>query len=219
MATVQATLLKLALMVDPNELTTGNKFTLSTIGVNDGEKFAKQRLLDIYNLARMTLTNGMRIAWPRGKMNDALAGQIVRDAAASFSAGGALTLPAGYISTVVLRTSTGVDIAVVPEWAYTHLARMESATNLFCFEEGNSLKAPPGSTLLNSVTGCLHLYIGVVDWVLADVTGGTASETVQEHWIPELLEVAAAIALEQGNTDPLALAVQLLNRENNAVKP
>lgn len=215
MATVQATLLKFALMVDPNQLATGTKFAAGTIGVEDGERFSKQRLLDIYNRARMTLVNAMRVAWPKSKLNEAVRGNLIRNNTATFAAG-ALALPTGYIQTLVLRTGS-IEIAVVPTWAYASLIRHESATNLFGFEEGNAIKAPEGSTFLTTQV-CLHIYLGVADWALSDVTGGTAVETVSDPWIPELLEVASAIANEQGNADPMALAVQLLTRGANAAK-
>jgi len=64
MATVQAKMLALAMRVDSrvgSGAGLGSEFTLATattaIGSVDGEKFPKQRLLDIYNDARRLLFN------------------------------------------------------------------------------------------------------------------------------------------------------------------
>jgi len=109
MATVQTLLHRLALRLDPRT-PAGVEFTTATIGTTAGDRFSAQRLLDIYNEARVALFQAIKTSTPKEELANAITG-IYKEAFITFSpypyvTGGRrqeYTLPADYIEFGSLR--------------------------------------------------------------------------------------------------------------------
>jgi hypothetical protein len=263
----------------------------TTIGVSDGDRFTKQRLLDIYNLARMTLFNAMKNVMTKDQMVEAISGAMT-DVVFTFTAtyGNRYTygLPSGYLrfvglngyaygnsdmlTPIILLPANMIDVVKGSDPAY-----QQSNTNRFVFEIGTSLIHFGNYVDLQQITGTVaiagdttltgtstkflnelmvggavrvsgmdrtiativsntsatvtlafvgtssgltaqastyHLkYIGISDFALSDVTGASTTETLNTDYHYAILEIATAIANEQGNAEVLQLANQLLNKK------
>jgi hypothetical protein len=208
--TVQAMMLKLLQRIDPQGQNPSNSYipesySLSTVGVYDGERFLKQRQLDIYNEARLELMRALQFRMPKEKA--AILGKgVVKEVSGSPSAG-VYTLPADYFYISGLDAGTGKEIYLIP----AHYApavkrgrnpyRTESASVFFVYPEGLTIKSPNGATYFaNSVTVTVWYY-GLSQYALSDVTGGSTVEAFDDIFIIPLLEIAEAISLEMGREE------------------
>lgn len=205
MSQVKEQLLKLALRVDPIVKTTGVEFTTSTIGTVDGDRFPKQRLLDCYNEARMALAQAISTQMDGNKKAKAISGQIVRKTDFEFTAGLA-TKPTGYVEFISLLDSPGRIITILPSSLYAIMKQLDSYTNPLVFEEGAYLRAVSSTNVPNASTYVLRYY-GVTDWTLSDLS---TNETFNRHWEPALIQLAEAIANEQGGAQLNSLASALV---------
>lgn len=205
--TVRSQVLKLALRVDPRTKAQV-EFVGATIGTVAGNRFAAQRLLDIYNEARVGLAGAIRVLMPPEKRATVISGLILRSTsgAPSTFTSGVLTLPAGFIDHIALRTSADVDIPILPSSVLQIASRHDAAANPFVFREGGTLKVLPGSTSVPDASDYEFWYYGVTDFTLTDVTNGTSLETYNDDLLPRLLNIAERIANAQGNYDPNAIA-------------
>jgi len=114
--TVQSLLLSLALRVDPLD-EDGQDFTLATIGVKNGERFSKQRLLDIYNEARKIFAEAIMLQWPRVRRTMSVFGEIAAaEQKPLLKEFDAVDNPIVYEEGTVLRSENGS--AFVPDGQY-----------------------------------------------------------------------------------------------------
>lgn len=184
------------------------------VGTVDGDKFKRQRLMDIYNKARMTLVNAVLTVMPANERSKAIAGTVLRPITIQFTSGVA-SLPAGFIRAMYLKKiSSGLEVPIISEEEGIRCFNDESSTNPFCMQIGSSLKAPYASTNIPDGSDYLLSYYGIADFtIFTDVTGGTVEETINENYIPLLHELGQAIANEQGSQEINALAEALIRRK------
>jgi hypothetical protein len=202
-------MLLLALRVDPSD-SNGTAFTAATIGTTDGEKFPALRLLAIYNEARMALAQAISARMDERSKSVAVSGNIVTNTTFQFTAGVA-TKPTGYIRAVnpfSLLDVNGKIVCIMPMESYALEKRQDSVQNPLVFEGGGSFMAVSMLSVPNASTYVLRYY-GVSDFVITDVTNGTTLETFNRDWEPGLIQLAEAIANEQGQVavNELALAI------------
>lgn len=173
----------------------------SNVGTVDGSRFTAQRVLDIYNQARTTITGAILRKFPNAKraLTRILSGNIVYSETVSF-VGGAALQPDGYIFSVDLEDAEGNQIYVLGLGSKRAVKNLERATNRFVFEFGGFLKASKGSTFIPDGDYFLTYY-KLAPFVLSDVTGGETLETYNSEWADLLEEIAVLIANEVGDLE------------------
>ena len=210
MATVQSQMLELALRVDPMDVS-GALFTSGTVGVNDGRQFPKQRLLDLYNQARYMLLEVLREVFESpDQYAEQVAGNVIKNATFAFS-GGSANKPSSYVDTISLTTNAGLLIPVLQTTQLERIKDSLSVTNPAVFEYSATFVDPSGGTNVPNGSNYILYYIGMTPWVMADVTTGTAVEAFIETHHPRLIDIAAALCHEQGDTEVMALITQMLS--------
>ena len=214
MATVQSNILKIAQSVDPYTKA-GAEITSATIGTVDGDRFTKQRLLDIYNESRLSLFQAMRSVMPDDELSKNISGMFI-SAAIVFTAASPNTnapKPSGYLKLKSLAATGGAPVIVLRNDLLNVVRGGRdpyytiSASNLIAFEIGTNFVIP---ALFGAGTGIIDYY-GITDWTLSDVTTGTAVEVFSSEYEPLLFELAGAIASEQGTDQVNALAEKLIS--------
>lgn len=222
MSTINANMLKFVQIVDPTK-NDGTKFTASTsgsaIGSVDGARFTKERQLAIYNDARMALFNALETTKTIDELTELAFGALVINETITFATSGsdtAASKPTGFIKYISLLTTTGNYPAyLVPTSLIRDITANNgtyysaSATCPFVFESSSSFICPSGLGFANASAGKLT-YFKLNTLSLSDVTGGTTSEVFAPELEPMLMEIACAIANEQGNAEVLSLAKNLL---------
>lgn len=214
MATVQDMMFRFALIVDPRDKNQ-TLFTAGTIGVNDGDKFSKQRLLDIYNQARSVFFNTIRMTRSAEVLGRDLRTLIKNKVDFTFSAGIA-TKPADCAWPISILALTGEQIHILPQ-NYVQLVRLahyqpwiESTTNRFVFEDATTFFSLSGATYIANAADYRLTYYSLPTYSLTDVTGGATVELLDSLWQAHLIEIAIAIAMEQGLADVIKLATTLV---------
>jgi len=186
----------------------------------DGAKFTRQRLLEMYNEARMVLFNSIYVN-RRDELNQ-LVYSTATTANITWTYGSPNTTapkPSGYLRLISLMSpTTGVPVIVLDNSLLqtVQLASnpnlTQSATNILGFEIGSNFLVPVYSC---AGTGTITYY-GITAWTwFTDVFGGSTTEIFNSDLEPILIEIACAIADEQSNADTLALAKTLLNKKGN----
>lgn len=213
-------MLSLALRIDAVNGTTHTEFTLSDIGVNAG-RFAPQRLLDIYNEARLCLFNALRQVYPSSDLSRYIGRTVVTKTDLTFASGVA-TVPAGFLKVLSLRDAAGTQIFVVKPTLGPTIANAnangtskhfkETATNRFVMYENGTLRSESGSTFIPNAATYQLKYYGVPLWTLTDVTNGTTVEVFDDDLKPKLMEIAEKISMEQGLNEVNALALSLVGK-------
>lgn len=206
-ATVRDQLLKFALAVDPR---TKNDvvFTSGTIGTVDGDKFPAQRLLDMYNDARMLAAYVISYKKSPREAQEACQ-NVVRKSDAAI-ASGVLEKPEGYVLRKTLMTASGKIISLLPIEQLPFTSRYEALNNQIMYEEKDVFRSAHGNTFIPDANNYLFIYMGITAFTLADVTGGTVKETFSPIYESVLIQIAVAIAGLQGQEKPLAIAEQLI---------
>mgnify|MGYP001240429504 CR=1 FL=1 len=231
MSTVQANLAKLAQRIDPYtsagvEITAAN---VCTVGY-DGQQFTIQRLLDIYNEARLMLFNELRVSLSPDELSKKVSKTAKTKTDLKFASGVTPTpasdpnaIPADFIEAIGLTDNAGARIYIVKpsigpliadanaNGTNPHLK--ESATNRFVVLEGGGSSGglrfrseSANVTWYPNVSTYKLRYFGVGQWTLTTVTTGTQEETFGDDYLPRLLEFAAKVSLEQGMQEVNALA-------------
>lgn len=193
---------------------TGGTATPSLVGSVDGASFSRQRILDIYNQARMALFQAMDNALGLEEKITAISGTVIKTTGASnltFTSGVA-SKPSGYLQTIRLTKSDGTQITVLPMSLYRQLKDKISATNLMVFEYGTTFESPDTATPLppNGTNTYILWYFGISNFTLSDILGNTTVESFNENYYPIIIELAQAIASEQGTIAVNALAQKLI---------
>lgn len=214
---VRTLVLRLRQRVDPRD-TAGVTFVsttdLSISPSGDGDRFTKERILDVYNDARFTLFEALQTVYRRTELTR-LIGSITKTGALTF-ASGSVAKPTDYTDFIGLATSTGVQMVLLPMTLFydvraalnPHLT--DSATNVFVFDRGTTFFTNNG-TFANDVASSLT-YFALPVYILSDVApAATTDESFDEKFHAALIEIASAIAEEQGRQDVLSLAKSLLS--------
>lgn len=212
MSLVALQLLKVVQIIDPRD-TSDNLFALATstgytkVGTADG-KFTAQRQLDIYNDARMVAA--YVISYKKGlRERQEASNNTIRKTDATF-ASGVLTKPSGYIYAKSLLDVNGKVISILPVDQIPYTKRLDSLNNPVVYEETSVFRSENGAAYVPDAATYVLRYIGITPFVLSDVTGQVTVETFSTFYEPFLVQLAVAIAQQQGQVKPLALAEQLL---------
>lgn len=215
---IRLNLLDLAMEVDPRQQD-GTLFIDTTVCVQDGEKFPKQRLLDIYNQARMAfLVNNANANGQSGLFQN---GGTVKLATGTLSYSAptvSLTKPADFISLLsLIDTADAIQIVVLPPALYgdvlmgrnAHLAQSIANKQVYMFNVGQTISiADANLSALNGKAYSL-MYVGCTLWVLANVDAST-QETIEDSYWPIVKEIAVRLANNAGNAEIDALALSLI---------
>lgn len=211
-ALVAAQVLKMCQIVDPRD-TSDNTFALATstgytkIGTADG-KFTAQRQLDIYNDARMVAA--YVISYKKGlRERQEASNNTIRKTDATFATG-VLAKPTGYIYAKSLLDVNGKVISILPVDQIPYTKRLDSLNNPVVYEETANFRSENGATYIPDAATYVLRYIGITPFILTDVTGQATTETFSPFYEPFLIQIAVAIAQQQGQVKALALAEQLL---------
>lgn len=215
---IRLNLLDLAMEVDPRKAD-GTLFIATTVGVDDGEKFSAQRLLDIYNQARMAfLTNMVAMnkidgVHMQGGTNKVATGSI------SYSAPTVtITKPTDFIALLALADTTkAIQLVVLPNVLYSdvigarnaHLAQSVANKQVYLFNIGQTFTA--SDVALATLNGDAYVlyYVGATLFVLANVDAST-QETIEDGQWPIVKELAVRLANNAGNAEIDALAQSLI---------
>jgi hypothetical protein len=105
---------------------------------------------------------------------------------------------------IVLIENVGGNTAANGEWTVTvidadHISLDGSTGNSWSYTSGGTVSPY-----------CRIIYKGITDWELSDITSGTAEETIRPAQIPDLVQLAIAIAKGAGGAQAATLAAQLL---------
>lgn len=193
-----------------NGVGTGGTATPSLVGSVDGASFSRQRILDIYNQSRMALFQAMDNVFGLEEKIVAISGTVIKKTDLTFAAGVA-SKPSGFIQAVYLTDVSGDQITILPQSLFRQLKDRHSVSNRMVFDYGTFFEAPSTSTTImpNAATYILR-YFGIDNFTLAQILAGTAVETFNENYYPIIIELAQAIASEQGTIEVNALAQKLI---------
>jgi hypothetical protein len=192
----------------------GVEITAANVGTVAGNSFTAQRLLDCYNEARVALARALMNTLSLEEASLQLGGMTKNEAITWASQ--VATKPTDMIAFLSMETVAGVPMTLLPSsWIgptkagnNPHLA--STATRINIFDVGTQYVYYGTSSFVANGSGYRIRYIGIGTWVLADVTAGTAVETIEARLHPVLLELAAAISNEMGTVEIGALATKLL---------
>jgi len=206
---VQSQMLTLALRVDPRD-STGTAFTSATIGVNDGDRFAKQRLLDIYNEARLIAANEIMTHWPKNARRVAISGTLTRNSTFQFTTGVA-TKPTDYVDAARLTDVNDNEITILPVEDEFYTKLFDTANNPLVYEESGSFRSLNAATYVPDASTYILIYYGITKWTLTNVTNGTTNETFNDILTPLLIDVAVMLAKGMGAAEVVNIAHQLIS--------
>lgn len=209
---VQAAILNLLQRID-QKLKTGALITsvnIATWGTDGGDKFQAQRIMDIYDEARLVLLKTIDRLYPKDMKAKQISGVIKKKADLQFAAGEA-TKPTGFLVEERLYTVAGVQITILPVSDMFETEDLNNAANPIVYDYGTKFAQKTADTAIipNASTYVLWYY-GISTYTIADVTGGATVEEFNQEWIPVILQLAEAIAMEQGSKQLNALAEALV---------
>jgi hypothetical protein len=212
--------------VDPFVKSTGTEITSSNIGssgagtwaTDGGDKFTAAKLVDIYNLARLALFDAYRLLYGNtNKLSEEVNEQLVTTSAFQFILTGSVSVgakPAGYLKFVSLMNASNVKINLLPIAYKDDVIQgvkslfTQSAAKMFVFDIGSNLIHY--GTYVTSLSTYQLSYYGLTLYAVSDVTGGATVESFTDKDVPKILELAQAIANEQGLQQVNALASKLI---------
>lgn len=192
--------------------TSGGTATPALVGSVDGASFQRQRILDIYNQARMALFNAFDGALSKAEKIKAISGAIVKKTDFTFASGVA-SKPTGFIEHIRLTNLAGTEVSVLPSSLIRQLKSRESAANPIVFDYGTVFESQNGSTYVADAATYILRYFGITNFTLSDILGGSTVETFNENFYPAIIELAQAIAAEQGTVQVNALAKKLIGAQ------
>jgi len=218
--TVQSLMLEFALLVDPR-MKDETVFSLSTIGVNDGDKFTKQELLDYYNKARFALFQACSQVYGETELSSKLS-NLIKNSVITFTLSGVeatASKPSDYVKALsVDDSSNSTQVLILPMY-YLSIVRSKTnqdfvqttTTNRFLFEKETVFLGinDPAGAFPNGKQLNLNYY-ALSNYTLSDVTGGTVKEAYPDILHPILIELAVAVSNEQGYSEVLNLAKLLV---------
>ena len=195
--------------IDPRT-SDGTEITTANVGTVDGAKFPAARALAMYNESRIALANAISIRLDPFSKRQAVSNNIVRNSTFSFASGNA-TKETGYVENVSLMNAAGQIISVLPSHLASITRYLDSAVNPIVYEEAGIFHSENGASFVPDAATYIHRYFGISAFVAADVTNGTTNETFSAIWESVILEIAEAIATEQGLAQLNRLALTLVS--------
>jgi hypothetical protein len=199
---------------------TGGTLTPFMVGSVDGARFSRQRLLNIYNDARMVLFNAVYTDRKEELSRLVYSTAITANITWTYSSPNTTApKPTGYLKLISLMSPTaGVPVIVLDNSLLQtvqlalnpHLT--QSSTNIIGFEIGTNFLVPAYDC---HGTGTITYY-GITAWSWStDVLPNSSLEIFSSDLEPVLIELGEAIANEQSNADIGALAKTLLNKKGS----
>ena len=210
--TVQSNIISLLQRIDPtlkDQITPIAAGNISTWGANGGSKFTAQQVVDFYNEALTALANQVNLLYPEPLKGTVLGGNVSLTTTLAFSSGVA-SKPTGFIKGIYLSDSSNVQITMNPAAMIWRLKDLETATNRMVFDYGSNFSALTGSANIPNASTYILWYYGITTFAISDVTGGSTVEQFNDDWEPKIIQLAVAIANEQGQQAVNALAAQLV---------
>lgn len=213
MATVLSQILKVLQRADPYmkdgvEITSSNIATWVSAG---GDRFTAQRIIDCYNQGRMQLANVVDKTFPEDQKALAVSGNIVKGSLVFAS--GTITKPAGYVMWERLEDPTAYpnakQVLILPVSQIQQAKDLISSTNLIVFDYGTSFTAYDGTATISNGTYPFYYY-GVTQYTTTTATDGTTAESFNDLLHPVLVDLAVAIANEQGTNEISAMALKFM---------
>jgi hypothetical protein len=199
---------------------TGGLCVGALIGSVDMAGVTRQRLLDIYNDARMALFNALYETKTSDELSRHVYGAATTTSVTIAALSGAyrtIAKPAGFMRLIGMTDSASskVPIIVLPNNLLPEVKQAvnpnltPSNSNLLAFELGQNW-AIVGNY---GTTPALIDYYGLPAWTIAtDVLAASTVETFSQDVEPILIEIAVALFNEQSMVDATALAKMLLNK-------
>lgn len=188
--------------------TLGGTLTGALIGSVDGNRFTRQRLLDIYNDARIVVAQtGMKV-YGRKWAGKELSGAVQVTTTFQFTAGVGQKI-SGYLDGILLYDTNKNEISIVEVADIPFLRTLESSSLRFVIDTGQTVQSISGNTFIPDASTYTLWYYGIPVFTLSDVLGGVTTETLNDAALYILLEIAEAIANEVGTAELNALARKL----------
>lgn len=184
--------------------------TSGLIGSIDGSRFTSQRLLDIYNDARLNLSAVVASSYPDKIRSLEFSGTVVPEAALTFTSGAA-PKPTGYLKAIALTDTSGNPISVLPFDQAQMVRANESATVRFVFEAGTNFRTISGATYVPDASSYKLTYYGLTNFTLAQVLDGTTVETINDPFQTIIVQLAEALANDKSQVTVNQLATTLLD--------
>jgi hypothetical protein len=234
MSTVQSQVLRLLQRIDPTLKTTAviTASNISTWASDGGDKFTAQRVVDIYNDARIALFQSMRQSMPIDRLTKelSLAQLSVNIVFTATGDSWVYTLPAGYLRFVSLSGRyllSAVSTALAPIFLLESTFRdavlygtnpyyTQSNNNRFVFERAGTLygiKAASSSTLLDyiPISGVVSTTSGS-----AVVTGVTSTSFTTQLSEGSYIKVGSETKIVQSITSDTSLTCTSTFSTSNA---
>jgi hypothetical protein len=220
---VKTAVLNFTREADPNGESAGVQITASNLDTLNGEKFTKERRLDIYNDAcRIVLDELLK---KYGKQSDHVAGFLFPNADLSWvnnTTNSTATFPDGYL--MVPSEESSLRVVNVPVRLRDNPGQLLAGNNPELFQDSNTLFAferatdfihygsPPANSLISTSTQKID-YIGIIDHTLTDVaTASTTEERFLDTDMPLVMQAALSLARNENN------AAQAIAEVRNALK-
>jgi hypothetical protein len=167
--------------------------TSGLIGSIDGSRFTRQRLLDVYNDARLNILAVIAETYPMHRKALEFSGTLVKITNLQFTTGVA-NKPTGYIAAVYLTDVNNNPIPVLPYSVAPMIRANESSTIRFVLESGSTFVTLTGATNIPDASTYILVYYGLTNFTLAQVLDGTTTETLNDDLQTIIIEIAEAIA-------------------------
>jgi len=195
---------------------TGVELTSSNIETSAGDKFLRQRTMDIYNEARLILAGVLERQLSREEAAIAVSGNVVVITNLTFASGSA-NKPSDYIRAILLTDNANAQIVVLPVTMIEALRDLESSTLRFVIDEGAVLRRIEGSSQVPDASDYVLYYYGLTIFLTTVLnSGSTVDESFNDQWHPVILQLAVAIAHEQGQNEVLSLASKLVGQSGRS---
>lgn len=192
------------------------RITSSNIGTVDPAKHTKEDVLLFYNDARIALFNALSQVYPGEMLSLMVSGTVVNTTVtfANDGTGVSASRPNGYMKFISMSNAATSRIYRLPETMLravlsgTDSHFEQTSTLMFIFEEGSKFYHY-GGFIVNAEVINLS-YFGLPIYTIADVTGGTTVEAINDTHHPALIELAVTRAMAQGTAALNGLATKLI---------
>lgn len=201
--------------------TSGGTVVPALVGSVDGDKFTRQRQLQIYNDARFVLFDAIvalrEIEGVSRELSDTLIIKTDFQFTLSGSVSTSANVPTGYIRRESLTDVNGDPIIVLDNSLILTIREGylttydQSSTVRYAFEIGSQF-VHYGTFVPSASTYVLHYY-GLTTISISDILGASVTEQWHDDKLWILYEIASAFAEGLGMSDVLALAKKLITQE------
>jgi len=200
--------------------TSGGSCYPGLIGAIDGSRFPRQRLLDIYNEARLALFQALSLINDDSEDLSKLTGAIVKTAQVTMTlAGSVLTgpFPADYIEGIEAYDASKNVIEILPAELHGEMLLGENphltqaAGYRFIFEINGAFRTDNIGSTWPATENIDLRYYALETFTLAQVLAGTVTETFNRKLEPIIVTIGEALANGISQIDAIALAKSLIS--------